>query len=474
MSGFFIKSPSLGRKPKTQVGIKKKKAVKGAAGDVPALKRKRKQFKNEEIESDSEAEGDKETAKAESGSESDTEDETPQEKRLRLTKQYLAELEAQEREKKESDELLNDAISHRLHEEVLEQAGKLQKQVASDYQEPSLDDMHVLRGHQLSTTCLVISPDNKHVFSASKDCSIIKWNIDSRKKEHVIPGGRKGTENKHKGHTAHVLCLAISSDGKFLASGCRNKVIHIWDPSTCELLHTFKGHRDAISGLSFRRNSHQLFSSSHDRSVKIWDLDEMAYVETLFGHQDSITGIDSLTRERAITCGGRDGTIRIWKVVEESQLVFHGHQGSIDCVQLVNEGHFISGADDGSIALWSVMKKKPSCILHNAHSNSTNERIVDENWITSVGALQSTDLVASAGSKDGNIRLWQCGKDFKTLTPLFKIPIIGFVNALKFSNDGSMLVAGVGQEHKLGRWWRIKEAKNSIVIIKLKKKEQET
>ena len=45
-----------------------------------------------------------------------------------------------------------------------------------------------------------------------------------------------------------------------------------------------------------------------------------------FGHQDTITAIDSLTRQRAITAGGRDGSVRIWKVVEESQLVFHGHR----------------------------------------------------------------------------------------------------------------------------------------------------
>jgi ribosomal RNA-processing protein 9 len=45
-----------------------------------------------------------------------------------------------------------------------------------------------------------------------------------------------------------------------------------------------------------------------------------------FGHQDSITGIDSLVRERAITAGGNDRTVRVWKVIEESQLVFHGHR----------------------------------------------------------------------------------------------------------------------------------------------------
>lgn len=38
------------------------------------------------------------------------------------------------------------------------------------------------------------------------------------KKLHTIPGGRKGTEDRHIGHTAHILCMAISSDGKYLVS----------------------------------------------------------------------------------------------------------------------------------------------------------------------------------------------------------------------------------------------------------------
>ena len=41
-------------------------------------------------------------------------------------------------------------------------------------------------------------------------------NVEAGKRVHTIPGGRKGTEDKHKGHTAHVLALAISSDNKFL------------------------------------------------------------------------------------------------------------------------------------------------------------------------------------------------------------------------------------------------------------------
>ena len=43
----------------------------------------------------------------------------------------------------------------------------------------------------------------------------------------------------------------------------------------------------------------------------------------------------------------------------------------------------------------------------------------------------------------------------------------GFVNALKFAQDGKYLIAGIGQEHRLGRWWRLKDAKNSICVIQL-------
>jgi len=341
------------------------------------------------------------------------------------------------------------------------------------YAQPSPAAIRVLRGHQLSITCLCISRDDKFIFSGSKDCSIIKWNLETGQKEGKILGCHKATEGR-KGHKGHVLCLAVTSDNKFLASGGRDKVIHIWDPISLHHLHTFKGHKDAVSGVAFRRGTHQLFSCSHDRTLKIWNLDEMAYVETLFGHEDSVTAIDSLSRDRAVTVGGRDRTLRVWKVVEESQLVFNapGSMGSLDCVHLINEEHMVSGADNGSLSLWSVSKKKPLCTVPKAHSKpvgSLEETIPDESWITSIATLCSTDLLASAGSCDSCIKLWQCGDGFRSLKQLFAIPVVGFVNAMTFSNDGNTLIAGVGQEHRLGRWWRLKNAKNSLCIIPLQR-----
>ncbi|XP_078517271.1 U3 small nucleolar RNA-interacting protein 2 isoform X2 [Lissotriton helveticus] len=472
MSSFFVKKKPV-RAPGTGTG-----AAAGGGGG----KRRKKQTEadgkprkkivsrhNEEISSDSETEGFPEHEKRKKGRNEEEEiEETPQEKKLRLAKQYLEQLREQEEEKAENEAFGQDLVAGRLEEEVMEQKGKLQRLLAKDLQPPDPAEIRLLRGHQLPITCLVISPDDQHIFSSAKDCSIIKWDVASGKKLHTIHGGKKGTEDHHVGHTAHVLCMSISSDGKYLATGDQNKLIMIWDPASCQHLHKFTGHRGPVSGLSFRKGTHQLYSASHDRSIKVWNVAENAYVETLFGHQDAITGLDSLSRERCVTAGGRDGTVRVWKIAEESQLVFHGHDGSIDCIQLINEEHMVSGGDDGSVALWSVSKKKPLALARKAHGVRGEEGLEQPYWISAVAAMLNSDVVAT-GSHSSSLRLWRCGLGFRSIQTLFDIPLVGFVNCLKFSNAGDFLVAGVGQEHRLGRWWRIKEAKNGLYIIPLKK-----
>lgn len=42
--------------------------------------------------------------------------------------------------------------------------------------------------------------------------------VGSGKRLHTIPGGRKGTTEEGVGHTGHILCMTISSDGKYLVN----------------------------------------------------------------------------------------------------------------------------------------------------------------------------------------------------------------------------------------------------------------
>ncbi|XP_064399490.1 U3 small nucleolar RNA-interacting protein 2-like isoform X2 [Halichondria panicea] len=461
MSSFFLPSKSKSRDKKAKKQQKLKKKQDGKTSATGAKRKRRPETFNEEIESDSEVEGDDVRKGLTALSSEDEYDvETAPEKRLRLAKEYLSNLQEEERAKTDDADFDQDAIAHRLRDDMLEQAGRLQRKVADKYIAPDPGDIRKLRGHRLPVTCVVATPDDKYVYSGAKDCCIIKWLVETGVKEVIFSGHRKGVEGV-VGHTGHVLALAVSSDGKFLASGGQDRVVHVWDVKTNSHVHTFTGHRDTVSGLSFQRGTHELFSCSFDRTLKVWNLDEMAYVETLFGHQDSVSSIDCMLRERPISAGMNDRSVRIWKVAEESQLVFHGHKSYIDAVRYVNDEYFISGSQDG-VALWNVMKKKPMATRpHTAHKGHT------EHWVTAVAAYTNTDLVAS-GSNDGQVCVWKCGEGFRSLEPCFSIPLNGFVNSLMFSHGGTFLVAAIGQEHRLGRWWTDKSVKNTIAIIPLK------
>ncbi|XP_059059139.1 U3 small nucleolar RNA-interacting protein 2 [Achroia grisella] len=432
----------------------KSRQVKKRKGDRIQTKSKKTppNLKNGHESSESDLEIKKFSDAEDSGSEHETAEQT----KLRLAKKYLEEIEREEAKRAELKEL-DDVVEKRLQKDYLEQKGKLKTQVADSYVAPRDSDFRLIRAreHRLTLTCVCISNDGQFVFTGSKCGTIIKWGVKEKRKLGCIT---------YKTHSkllkGGISSLAITTDTKFLASSDQSPNIQIWDPSILKHSHTFKGHKDPVTGLVFRKNTHELYSASKDRSVKIWSLDEMAYVETLFGHQSPITSIDALTRECAITAGGRDTTVRIWKIVEESQLIFNGPVGTIDEVKLLNEEHFVSGSDNGSLCVWSVLKKKPLCTVNEAHGIDNDV----PRWITSLATLLNSDVFAS-GSYDNKIRLWKICDNYRKVLPLFNIEVNGFVNCMQFTNDGRQLYAAIGQEHKAGRWFRIVTGHNGLLVV---------
>jgi ribosomal RNA-processing protein 9 len=107
-------------------------------------------------------------------------------------------------------------------------------------------------------------------------------------------------------------------------------------------------------------------------------------------------------------------------------------------------------------------------------------------WVTALGCLRYSDMFAS-GSWDGEIRIWKLDEKLKSFVLVGSIPALGVVNSLQFiscprstvsafawvkrgdsepqtngqdstpsrasaSAKSVLLVAGIGQEMRLGRW----------------------
>ncbi|CAK7354946.1 unnamed protein product [Dovyalis caffra] len=478
--------------------------------------KRRKKNEDEVIESEEEEDfnGGMLNGGGESGEEEEEEqeelvpEETAGEKRQRIAKALVEKLRANEKELEDEDDEEGDrefekegerdsSVAKKLMQQQLEDSGRLRRAIASRMltftstprvQKPeSVDGFEVLVKHRQSVTAVCLSDDDSKGFSASKDGMILHWDVDSGKAEKyqwpnediLRSHGAKNPEGRATKHSRNVLALAVSTDGRYLASGGLDRHVHLWDTRTREHIQAFPGHKGPVSSLTFRKGSSELFSGSFDRSIKIWNVEDRAYMSTLFGHQSEVLTIDCLWQERVLAVA-RDRSMQLFKVHDESRLIFRSSTSSLECCCFIDNSEFLSGSDDGNIALWGIQKKKPVYIVKNAHALSTdvnNGELKDSgrnynghiasSWVSSLAVCRSSDLAAS-GAGNGSVHLWAIEGSGKGIRPLYDLPLIGFVNSLAFAKSGKFLVAGVGQEPRLGRWGCNSAARNGVAIQQLK------
>jgi len=359
-----------------------------------------------------------------------------------------------------AEDVDRDILAERLKESVAEDKGRIYRRLADILSFSTASHSHFGNDTKASTGVAVCHP---YIYTVSKDRHLTKWQIPdpaspAKKPKQVLHAwcaAQKSDKDYECGHIGEILTVAASQDGKFVATGGKDNWVVVWSPETLTPLKIFKQHRSPVMGLVFRRNTNQMYSCSADRTVKSWSLDELAYVETLFGHQDEVVGITALANERCVTVGARDRTARLWKIVDETQLVFRGGgeskkrkdpggdyftEGSMDCVTMIDEEHFVTGSDNGSISFWAINKKKPIFTVSVAHgkpdplppSRYTAESDVSTSAfppppsqprpITALAAVPYSDTFFS-GSHDGYVRVWRISSDKKRIEPIGRLGI---------------------------------------------------
>lgn len=74
------------------------------------------------------------------------------------------------------------------------------------------------------------------------------------------------------GHQAAVTTLAMSPDGRLLATGGEDLAINLWDLGSGKRIKKMTGHTGSIYSLAFSEESSLLTSGGADWTVRCWDV----------------------------------------------------------------------------------------------------------------------------------------------------------------------------------------------------------
>lgn len=286
-------------------------------------------------------------------------------------------------------------------------------------------------GASYGINTVAVSPNGKMIASGSRDGLLKLWNLGNSQGDTTPTSGRTLGEDLYGENT-----VAFSPDGKTLASGSDDNIIRIWDIGKGKLLHTIKGHSAWISDLVFSADGKTLISSSFDRTIKVWDLSQKVNTQpiekrTLKGHTAWVFAIALTPDGKTLASCSFDNTIKIWNLEKgEVRNTLKGHPNRVFALAINSDGKILaSGNGDGTIQVWNLTTSQLEKTF-NGH----------QDWVRSLAMMPNGNILASgSGSQDKSIKLWnlRSGKLVRTLEGHSDD-----VRSVAFSPDSRTLVSG--------------------------------
>ncbi|PAV21525.1 nucleotide-binding-oligomerization-domain like receptor [Pyrrhoderma noxium] len=151
-----------------------------------------------------------------------------------------------------------------------------------------------------------------------------------------------------------IESIALSSGGKFIASGSNEGSICLWNALTGEFVKKIKP-SCRVASLSFSPFNEQLIAfGSWGGTVKLWDVTNDVTV-TIGNHESSITSIAfSPSNEKHVASGSEDATIFIWNIEHRELAVspLTGHDGKVTSIAYSPDGtRLVSGSRDKTLGI---------------------------------------------------------------------------------------------------------------------------
>jgi len=287
----------------------------------------------------------------------------------------------------------------------------------------SVRERNILRGHQGWVISVAVSRDGKYIATGSKDSSVRLWSIEGKLLKIL------------KGHRDQINSVAISPNGRYIAAGSKDYTVLLWSIEG-RLLQTLQL-RDKVNSVSFSPSSDRIMTGSSDGTVQLWST-EGQLLRTFRGSQESIRSIAFSSDGKYIVSGSTDSTVRLWTVEGQLLKIFRGHKYWVLSVNFSPNGRYIiSAGQDRTLRLWSVENDLLATKQHEA-------------GVTSVSFSQDGEYIVSS-SFDNSSRLWtiENGSDLVELAAFRGHE--GEVNSAVLTPDNKLLISG-GRDQTVRVW----------------------
>jgi len=116
------------------------------------------------------------------------------------------------------------------------------------------------------------------------------------------------------GHTEDVSCVRFGSDGTVLySSSFEDNLIQVWDWATGSITQTLSGHTSPVNKVAVSPDGRTLASASDDMSLKLWNLTSGTVMHTL-NHTDAVRGVAWHPNCLQLATTGANGMLTYWTV----------------------------------------------------------------------------------------------------------------------------------------------------------------